>query len=228
MPRRPGSDLARLDLPRADQLVTDRREDRRTFLAIDGLLARGADRRLRYMPLGQVILGISPDAPLTATIVKRLNRILGYPLRETSKEGQVVIRSALAILAGILTLTAVSFGIEALADPLLMKWFPEALPTRSALSHNLATSVFMFTYGALSVASGGYVTAWLARRAPLQHALSMGVVQFVLTLWAMTALWGHAPAVNWIVSLAIALPAAALGGWLFAQRARRRPLPSSS
>jgi hypothetical protein len=33
----------------------------------------------------------------------------------------------LAVLAGVVTLTVVSFGIEAVADPLLMKLFPESL-----------------------------------------------------------------------------------------------------
>ena len=118
-----------------------------------------------------------------------------------------MIRSVLAILAGIVTLTAISFSIEAIADPLLMKLLPEAFPTRSALSHSLPATAFMFTYGALSVAAGGYVTAWLARRAPLRHAAAMGVVQSGLTLWAMIAMWSHSPAMDWIVSLAMAFPA---------------------
>jgi hypothetical protein len=130
-------------------------------------------------------------------------------------------RSVLAILAGIVTLTAISFGIEAIADPLLMKLLPEAFPTRSALNHSLPATAFMFTYGGLSVAAGAYVAAWLARRAPLRHAAAMGIVQSGLTLWAMIAMWNHAPAMNWIISVAMALPAALLGGWLFARQASR-------
>jgi hypothetical protein len=139
-----------------------------------------------------------------------------------------MMRSALAILAGIVTLTAVSFGIEAIADPLLMKLFPESLPTLSALSHSIPATLFMFGYGALSVAAGGYVAAWLAGRAPLRHAALMGIVQCALTVWAMTAMWSHASAVRWIVSLAMALPAALLGGWLFARRAHRKALHTSA
>jgi hypothetical protein len=126
----------------------------------------------------------------------------------------------LAILAGVITLTAISFSIEAIADSLLMKLLPEAFPTRSALSHSLPATAFMFTYGAFSVAAGAYVAAWLARRAPLWHAGAMGVVQSGLTIWAMIAMWNHAPAIDWIVSLAMALPAALFGGWL---RARQVP-----
>jgi len=133
-----------------------------------------------------------------------------------------MIRSVLAVLAGILTLTAVSFGIEAVADPLLMRLFPESLPTRAAFSHSLPVTLFGFAYGAGSIALGGYVTAWLARRAPLKHAAIMGVVQCALTVWAMAAMWNHAPAANWIGALVMAFPAALLGGWLFARRAGRQ------
>ncbi|HTV77897.1 MAG TPA: hypothetical protein VMF03_06540 [Steroidobacteraceae bacterium] len=130
-----------------------------------------------------------------------------------------MIRSVLAILAGIVTLTLVSFGIEALADPLL---------ARSGLAHSLPAMLFMYGYGILSVAAGGYVSAWLAARAPLRHALWMGLLQCLLTLLAMTAMWNHAPAVNWIVALLMALPAALLGGWLYARRRNPGELHSSA
>lgn len=135
-------------------------------------------------------------------------------------------RSLLAILAGIATLTAISFGIEAVADPLLMRLFPAAFPTRSALGHSLPVQVFGFAYGLLSIAAGGYVTAWIARRAPALHAVLLGVVQSLLTVWAMAAMWNHAPAMNWIVALAMTLPASLLGGWSFARRAARVALHS--
>ena len=76
-----------------------------------------------------------------------------------------MIRSLLAILAGVATLTAISFGVEAIADPVLMALFPGALPTRSALSHNLPATLFGLLYGSLSIAAGGYVTGWIVRAA---------------------------------------------------------------
>lgn len=132
-----------------------------------------------------------------------------------------MVRSALAILAGVLTLTAISFGIEAIADPLLLKLFPASLPTRAALSHSVPAELFGFVYGALSIAAGGCVTAWIARRAPIFHAALLGSVQTLLTVWAMISIGNHAPAVNWIVTLIITLPSALLGGWVFARRAER-------
>lgn len=126
-----------------------------------------------------------------------------------------MIRSVLAILAGLATLTVVSFGIEAIADELLMKVFPQSFPTQSALSHNLPATVFMFLYTTMSIVAGAMVTAALAPRAPLGHAAALGIVQTGLTAWLMMTLWSQAPAIHWIITLAATLPAALLGGWLF-------------
>lgn len=139
-----------------------------------------------------------------------------------------MVRSALAIFVGVATLTAISFGIEAVADPLLMRFFPASLPTRAALSHSLAASLFGFVYGALSIAGGGYVTARIARRAPILHAALLGGVQTLLTVAAMAAMWSHAPAVNWMVTLIITLPSSLAGGWLFARLSPRRAMQSSA
>ncbi|MGH8216998.1 MAG: hypothetical protein ACREUT_00295 [Steroidobacteraceae bacterium] len=139
-----------------------------------------------------------------------------------------MLRSVLAILAGVATLTAISFGIEAIANPLLMRLFPASLPTQFALSHSLPVKLFGFAYGALSIAAGGYIAAWIGGRAPILHAAILGGVQSLLTVWAMIAMWNHAPAINWIVALAMTFPACLLGGWLFARRAGRQVLDSAA
>ena len=125
-----------------------------------------------------------------------------------------MIRSALAVLAGIVTLTITSFAIEAAADPLMMRLFPHALPDRAAISYSLPATLFLFSYTFLCVAAGGYVTAWLARRSPVLHSLLMGAVQVALTVWAMFALRNEAPLRNWIVTLIFTIPAAGCGGLL--------------
>jgi len=132
-----------------------------------------------------------------------------------------LIRSILAVLAGIATLTVTSFAIEAAADPLLLRMFPHALPNRAAISYNLWCALFMFAYTFLCVAAGGYVTAWIARRSPVLHALAMGVVQVALTVWAMMSLREQAPLRNWIVALVFTIPTAWLGGLLRARQSKQ-------
>ena len=125
-----------------------------------------------------------------------------------------MIRSILAVLAGIAVLTATSFAIEAVANPLLMRMFPSALPNQSAISHNFPATVFLFAYTSMCVAAGGYVTAWLARRSETLHALIMGGIQMVLTVWAMFSIPHQAPLRNWIAGIALTVPAAWCGGML--------------
>jgi hypothetical protein len=122
-------------------------------------------------------------------------------------------RSILAVLAGIAVLTAASFAIEALADPVMISLFGDK--TR------LAPSIFMYFYTAVCIAAGGYVTAWVAGRSPEGHALAMGLLQEALNVWAMVALPHQAPLRNWIVGLVMTIPAAWLGGVLRAKQVRR-------
>jgi hypothetical protein len=128
-----------------------------------------------------------------------------------------MVRSILAVIAGIATLTATSFAIEAAADPILMRLFPHALPNRTAMSHNLAAAVFSLAYTSACIAAGGYVTAWIARRSPIWHAAAMGVVQEALTVWAMVSLPNEAPMRNWIATLVLTIPLAWCGGLLRAR-----------
>jgi hypothetical protein len=137
-----------------------------------------------------------------------------------------IVRSALAVLSGLVALTVSSFAIEWAADPLLLRLFPRALPNASALETNLYASLFLYSYTAFCVVAGGYLTAWIARRSPVAHAIAMGVLELALTLWAMKAVVTHAPLRNWIVGMITVVPAAGLGGLLRAKQSRKsRVLP---
>jgi hypothetical protein len=136
-----------------------------------------------------------------------------------------MFRSFLAILSGIVALTVASFAIEAVADPLMMRLFPRALPDAAALSRSIPAHLVMFTYTALSVAFGGYFTAWIARRAAVWHAVIMGAVEVGLTVWAMLALAHQAPLWSWIAGMIFTVPAAWLGGAFRAWQNSRHTSP---
>jgi hypothetical protein len=115
-----------------------------------------------------------------------------------------MLRSTLAVLAGIAVLTVTSFAIEAVAG----RFLPFA-----------GQRVFTMLYTLLCIAAGGFVTAWIARRSPVRHAAIMGAIEAVMTVGAMFAMRGGDPLWIWILSIALIVPAAALGG---AARARVR------
>jgi hypothetical protein len=128
-----------------------------------------------------------------------------------------VIRSICAVLAGIVALTVTSFAVEAAVNPILLRLFPRALPNPAAIAFNPYASLVTLVYTSLCIVAGGYVTAWIAKRAPVEHAIIMGVVQVLLTVMAMLHFRGMAPLRNWIATLILTIPVASLGGVLHAR-----------
>ena len=132
-----------------------------------------------------------------------------------------MIRSVLAVIAGLVALTVFSFALEFATNPLLLKLFPKSLPDEAAISFNPLAGAFVIAYSLLCIAFGGYVTAWIARRAPVKHALAMGGLQLVLTVFAMMSFYAQAPLRNWIAALLLTVPAAWCGGFLRQRRMSR-------
>jgi hypothetical protein len=133
-----------------------------------------------------------------------------------------MIRSILAVLAGLIVIIVTSFGIEAAVDPLMMRMFPGSLPNEATLSHSTPVWIFTFAYTLLCVAAGGYVTARLAARYPVRHALILGLLQSALTIPAMIEFGDKARPWAWILSMILVIPAAWLGGLIFSRRVTRR------
>src|SRR5215471_7355772 len=124
-----------------------------------------------------------------------------------------MLRSILSILAGIAALTVASFAIEAAVNPLLLRVFPEALPSPEALSSNQWVKTLTFTYGLICVAAGGYIAARVAGRLPIKHATATGIIQAGLTIVAMLSpVANHASRLQWITTAILSIPAALLGG----------------
>lgn len=135
-----------------------------------------------------------------------------------------MIRSILAVIAGLVVLTIVSFAIEAAADPLLRHLFPGALPDAAALARNFSARLFMLAYTTFSIAVGGYFTGWIARRAQVTHAAIMGAIEVAFTLYVMVsapfAEVHQAPRWGWIIEMILMIPAACLGAAVRAKQPR--------
>lgn len=125
-----------------------------------------------------------------------------------------MIRSIVAVVAGIVTLTAASFAIEAAANPLLMRLFPHALPNEDALRANAVVKLITLGYTALCVVGGGFVTAWIARKAKVIHAVIMGVIETGLTVALMVEKPQLAPRWVWVLGIVMTVPMAWVGAAL--------------
>lgn len=136
-----------------------------------------------------------------------------------------MIRSILAVAAGIIALTIVAFAIEAAADPLVMRLFPAAFPDAAALARSLPMRLFMLAYTTFAIAAGGYVTAWIARRAQLLHAAIMGALEVAFTVYVMMAapFPEPVPAPRWsfFASILLMIPGACLGAAIRSRQGRQ-------
>jgi hypothetical protein len=128
-----------------------------------------------------------------------------------------IFLSIVAVIAGIIVLAVVSFGIEAAADPLMIHFFPRAFPDASALQNSVPAQLVMFAYTFLAVMAGGYVTAWISRHAPVRDAVIMGVIEAALTVWLLTTRFHQAPLTSLVKAVIVCVPSAWLGGVLRAR-----------
>jgi hypothetical protein len=126
------------------------------------------------------------------------------------------MRSAAAVLAGIIVLILLSFLIERTVGTALM----QALDLEKA---DVAMRLFVVLQTLGCMVAAGYVCAWIAPRAKAKHAIVMGVIQLLLTVYAMVALPSYGPLWITVVGIVLLVPAAWLGGWL---RERRRSKPA--
>ena len=90
-----------------------------------------------------------------------------------------MVRSIVAVIAGFVLVFALSVG----TDGLLMALFPGQLAEGGPESPSVLLLVvgYCFVY----LVAGGYVTAWIAGRADVTHALVLGSIGLVVSL-AMT------------------------------------------
>jgi hypothetical protein len=116
-----------------------------------------------------------------------------------------MLRSILAVVAGLVFLTVASFAIEA-----AIARFVES----SAVTQQVWFRLMTMGYTLVCVAGGGYVAARLARQTEVRHALVLGAIEVVFTIGAMLQLRGSERPWIWIAGIALIVPAAWLGAMI--------------
>ncbi|HET6567380.1 MAG TPA: hypothetical protein VFG50_05400 [Rhodothermales bacterium] len=118
-------------------------------------------------------------------------------------------RSIGVIVLGFVLIGVLSFG----ADAVLRSVMPGAFDATGRVD---STPVLLLTilYVGLFATLGCYLTARLAPNHPMRHALILGALGLAFNIAGTISLWDTAPAWYHIVSLALVMPYAWLGGWL--------------
>ena len=107
------------------------------------------------------------------------------------------VRSILAILGGIAVFSAILFAMEPFT------------PGSDASTTNRLLWLVLLT---ISMEVAGFITAWIAPRATVGHALGMAALQAAMTFGAMLSVrTASEPLWFWLVGIALMLPAAWAG-----------------
>ena len=126
-----------------------------------------------------------------------------------------MIRSALAVLAGLVAFVAALSAVQAALVAVITRLYPEMSSPDSVIDSGGISSVLWLVWEALSMAGAGYVTAWLASHHEIRHAVVVGAVQAALTLWAPFAVREpDSPLWFWVTGILLMVPAAWFGGGL--------------
>jgi hypothetical protein len=125
-------------------------------------------------------------------------------------------RSIAAVVIGFVVIGALAFG----ADAILRATVPGAF-TANGRMEDPAMLLFVLGYVTLFAVAGCYLTARLAPRRPMAHALVLGLLGLCFNVVGTMAQWDHAPAWYHVLALALVMPSAWLGGWLRERELRR-------
>lgn len=126
-------------------------------------------------------------------------------------------RSVLAVLAGLLLNAVLSTAMDVALS--LLGVFPPLSEYGQANSFSNSMLAVALVYRTLFGVLGCYVTARLAPRRPMLHALILGSVGFAIGVVGAITMWNASSAWYAIALIAVALPAAWLGGRLAQRRA---------
>lgn len=129
-----------------------------------------------------------------------------------------MFRSILSVFVGFVVMTAAANAIEFAVAAFLLHSYPVNFPSEAALARRNTVMILTLAYTLVCVAFGGYLTASLAPRSPVAHAVALAALQEVLTVIAIVENIAPAPRWAWIAYLALVPVAIILGGYWRARR----------
>lgn len=127
-------------------------------------------------------------------------------------------RSIAAVLAGFVLIAALSLG----ADAVLKQAIPTAFDA-AGRTDSVPVLLLVMGYVGLFAVSGCYLTARLAPRRPMLHALVLGTLGLAFNVAGTAAMWDTAPAWFHVASLLLVMPYAWVGGRLREVELERNP-----
>lgn len=125
-------------------------------------------------------------------------------------------RSIVAIGVGFLLIAVLAFGMDGVMRSAVPDMFNLAGRT-----DNVGMLLFTIAYVGVFAITGCYVAARLAPKEPMKHALILGLLGLVFNIAGASVRWDSAPAWYHIVSIALTMPYAWVGGRIREQQLAR-------
>jgi hypothetical protein len=122
-----------------------------------------------------------------------------------------VLRSILAVLAGMVFIVAVSTGTDLVLCKTIM---PEMASTHAPAQDLALALAYRTLYGVI----GGWITARLAPGRPITHAVVLGVIGTIASIAGLVVEWSAGQQWYPIALVVLSLPECWLGGKLAARR----------
>jgi hypothetical protein len=116
-------------------------------------------------------------------------------------------RSILAIVVGFILIGVLAFGMDSMVRSAMPAMFDA-----SGRTDNVLMLLFTIAYVGVFAIMGCYIAARLAPKEPMKHALILGLLGLVFNIVGATMTWDTAPAWYHVVSLALVMPYAWIGG----------------
>ena len=131
---------------------------------------------------------------------------------------RATLRSVGALVAGFLSTAILSLFVDQ-----ILHWMG-VFPPWGQVTYATGPFALAVTYRTIFGVVGAWITARLAPRAPLKHAMVLGTFGFVVTLASVlvASVRNLGPAWYPVVLTVLALPTAWLGGWLYVRSATQR------
>jgi site-specific recombinase len=133
-----------------------------------------------------------------------------------------MLRSAGSVVLGLFTLLVSSIVLVGVQDVLLLHFLPNTFPNAQVLSSSSTVMAGGIVLTILCALLAGWVTARVADKAEIKHALAVAVVEEIFTVLIIVTRAVQAPSWVWACNLTLIPLATLLGGkWRAAQSGNR-------
>jgi len=131
-----------------------------------------------------------------------------------------MLRSVLAVVVGLLLISLIVEPLEFVLVALVNGAIVTEQEAYFTIRNQPALLAAKVAYNTAAAIIGGYVAAWIARRAPLAHGVTLALVQTVAFGWALTRpeLRGTTPDWMWACLIVLTFAGIVAGSWLRRRR----------